>query len=128
MQSLSQKEKTWSGRTVTFGAEANNPRKFWRLIDKITNHSTGEEMPISVEDLGEYFKFLLDDKSENIGVNPSAWNSDTVPILDEPIDESEIRAALKALKKEWSPRFGWASSFGFQNVSQPTGQVHYCTF
>ena len=35
--------------------KANNPREFWRLIDKITNHSTGEEMPISVEDSGEYF-------------------------------------------------------------------------
>ena len=35
--------------------KAYNPREFWRLIDKITNHSTGEEMPISVEDLGEYF-------------------------------------------------------------------------
>ena len=78
--------------------KANNPHEFWRLIDKITNHSTGEEMPISVEDLGEYFKSLLDDKSDNIGVNPSASNSDTVSILYEPVDESEIRAALKALK------------------------------
>ena len=81
--------------------KSNNSREFWRLIDKLTNQSSNEEIPISVEDLGEYFKSLLDDKSENTYTNPSV--SDTDPILDEPLDELEVRAALKALKKNKAP-------------------------
>ena len=76
----------------------NNPREFWRLIDKLTNRSSNEEIPISVEDLGGYFKSLLDDKSENTYINSSV--SDTDPILDEPIDELEVRAALKSSEEE----------------------------
>ena len=50
--------------------------------------------------LGEYFKSLLDNKSEISGTNPSVSSSHTVPILDEAIDVMEVRAALKALKKK----------------------------
>ena len=83
--------------------KSNNPREFWRLINKISDQSGGEEIPISVDVLGEYFKSLLDDKSEDSDINPSVRSSHTVPILDEPIDDMEVRAALKALKKNKAP-------------------------
>ena len=56
-----------------------------------------------MDSLGEYFKSLLDNKSENSDINPSVSSSYTVPILDEPIDDMEVRAALKALKKNKAP-------------------------
>lgn len=82
--------------------KSNNPREFWRLIDRLTNHSNKEEIPIPVEELGDYFKSLLDDNTENTHTNPQD-HTDTVPILDEPIDELEVRAALKGLKKNKAP-------------------------
>ena len=83
--------------------KSNNPREFWRLINKISDQSGGEEIPISVDVLGEYFKSLLDNKSEDSDINPSVPSSHTVSILDEPINDMEVRAALKALKKNKAP-------------------------
>ena len=55
--------------------KSNNPREFWRLINKISDQSGGEEIPISVDVSGEYFKSLLDDKSEDSDINPSHTQS-----------------------------------------------------
>ena len=83
--------------------KSNNPREFWRQINKITNQSSDEEIPVLVEDLEEYFKFLLGDNTESISTNPIDSKVDSIPILDEPIDELEVKADLKALKKNKAP-------------------------
>ena len=56
-----------------------------------------------MEDLEEYFKSLLGDNTESISTNPIDSKVDSIPILDEPIDELEVKAALKALKKNKAP-------------------------
>ena len=50
-----------------------------------------------------YFKSLLDNKSEKSDTNPFVSSSHTVPILDEAIDDMEVRTALKARKKNKVP-------------------------
>ena len=62
-----------------------------KLVDRATNQSKDLDITIPVEKLGAYFKSLLDNNTDNTYCNPPV---SFVPILDEPMIESEITAAL----------------------------------
>ena len=77
--------------------KAKNPREFWKKIHQATNRETQEDIPIPVEELGYYFKSLLGSSTATQHADPSP-GFETDALLDDPIDEEEVRAAIKALK------------------------------
>ena len=62
----------------------NNPREFWKLVDRATNQSKDlDNIPIPMEELGAYFKSLLDNSTDNTYCIPPVTSF--VTILDEPM-------------------------------------------
>ena len=65
-----------------------------------------------MEELGAYFKSLLDNNTDNTYCNPPVTSF--VPILDEPMVKSEIAPALNMLKKNKAPGIDGIPSLVFK--------------
>ena len=82
---------------------AKNPREFWRKISKVTKQESNVDIPIPPEELRSYYKVLLDTTNIDYNVNPVTSLVETDEALDQPIEEQEIRVAIKALKTNKAP-------------------------
>jgi preprotein translocase subunit SecA len=69
-----------------------NPQEFWRKIQE----ESSTEIPISLEEVKAYFMTLLDSPKNNGNLNEN-------DMLDQPITEEEVTAAVRALKKNKAP-------------------------
>ena len=82
--------------------KTKNPRDFWIKIASVTKQESSTDIPIPLEELRIYFKSLLDcTESSRNSNNPPCVETDE--ILDQPIEEEEVRAAIQALKRNKAP-------------------------
>ena len=94
--------------------KSKNPREFWRKIANATSTNTDDkEIPVSTDRLGAYFESLLTGSEVRSHAVPP-HNSETNPILDDPIEEEEVRAAISCLKKNKAPDLDGLSPTAFK--------------
>jgi len=82
--------------------KTKNPQEFWRKISKVNKQENSAEIPITSEELRAYFKSLLDGPEEN-GNSNSTLQVETDEMLDQPIVDEEVTAAIQTLKRNKAP-------------------------
>ena len=82
--------------------KTKNPWEFWRKISEVTKEESSTEIPISLEELKTYFMTLLDGPKSNGNLTNSTPRLEN-DMIDQPITEEEVTAAVKALKRNKAP-------------------------
>ena len=88
--------------TELMESKTKNPREFWRKISEVTKEESSTEIPISLEELKTYFMTLLDGPKSNGNLTNSTPRLEN-DMIDQPITEEEVTAAVKALKRNKTP-------------------------
>ena len=93
--------------------KSKNPREFWRKIASATSNTDDKEIPVPTDELGAYFESLLTGPEDRSHVDlPHDFEMD--PILDDPIEEEEVRTAISCLKKNKAPGLDGLSPAAFK--------------
>ena len=79
--------------------KSKHPREFWKKIARVTGKRESNEIPIPTDELGMYFESLLAGPVAKTYAEPP-HDLETNTVLDEPIEEEEVRAAISSLKKK----------------------------
>ena len=81
----------------------NDPKLFWKTIDKLKKDTKTQENPISLSSWTTYLKELYDDKTEQLDLSQLEESNLNIKDLDYAFTCKEVRDSIKRLKKNKQP-------------------------
>ena len=77
----------------------NDPKLFWKTIDKLKKDTKTQENPISLSSWTTYLKELYDDKTEQLDLSQLEENNLNIKDLDYAFTCKEVRDCIKSLRR-----------------------------
>jgi pyruvate/oxaloacetate carboxyltransferase len=81
----------------------NDPKLFWKTIDKLKKDTKTQENPISLSSWTTYLKELYDDKTEQLDLSQLEESTLNIKDLDNAFTCKEVKDSIKKLKKNKQP-------------------------
>ena len=81
----------------------NDPKLFWKTIDKLKKDTKTQENPISLSSWTTYLKELYDDKTEQLDLSQLEESNLNIKDLDNAFTCKEVKDSIQKLKKNKQP-------------------------
>ena len=81
----------------------NDPKLFWKTIDKLKKDTKTQENPISLSSWTTYLKELYDDNTEQLDLSQLEESNLNIKDLDNALTCKEVKDSIKMLKKNKQP-------------------------